>query len=101
MTNRKITDIQMTQLDHTSLRISEFVSRVFPLAKQREIGPDDSLFDNGIIDSMGTLEVIQFLEDEFGIEVSDDEMVDDHFESINRIARLVNAKIAVERRDES
>ncbi|QDV44016.1 D-alanine--poly(phosphoribitol) ligase subunit 2 [Stieleria neptunia] len=83
----------MTQLDRTYSQISEFVSRAFPLAKQREIGPDDSLFDNGIIDSMGTLEVIQFLEDEFGIEVSDEEMVDDHFESINRIARLVNSKL--------
>lgn len=84
----------MTTLDETTARIHEFVTRTFPLAQKREIGIDDSLLDGGIIDSMGTLEVIQFLEDDFGIEVSDEEMVADHFDSIAGIAKLVASKHA-------
>ena len=84
----------MAQLDDTTARIHEFVTRTFPLAKKQNIGVDDSLLDSGIIDSMGTLEVVQFLEDDLGIEVSDDEMVADHFDSIASIARLVESKNA-------
>ena len=82
----------MTQLDETTVRVHQWVNQAFPLAAQRDIGVDDSLLDGGIIDSMGVLEVVQFLEDEYGIEVTDEEMVADHFDSIDNIARFVDSK---------
>jgi acyl carrier protein len=82
----------MTQLDETTVRIHKWVNHAFPAAAQRGVGVADSLLDGGIIDSMGVLEVVQFLEDEFGIAVTDDEMVDDHFDSIQTIARYVESK---------
>lgn len=66
--------------------------RTFPSAQERQLGQHDSLLDNGIIDSLGTLEVVQFLEDEFGVEVTDDEMVADHFDSVHSIAQFVESK---------
>ena len=82
----------MKQLDDTTARIHEWMTKTFPLAQKRELGIDDSLLDSGIIDSMGTLEVVQFLEDDFGIVVSDDEMVADHFDSIQSISKFVASK---------
>ncbi len=84
----------MTQLDDKTAKIHDFITRTFPLAQQRQIGIDDSLLDSGIIDSMGTLELVQFLEDDLGIEVSEEDMVADHFESIATIATLVASKTA-------
>lgn len=84
----------MAAIDDTTVRIRDFVTQNFPLARRGEIGLHDSLLDDGIIDSMGTLEVVEFLEREFEIEVSDDEMVDDHFESIAKIAELVVSKVS-------
>ncbi len=82
------------QLDDTIARILGFVRRTFPLARHRDVGIHDSLLDGGIIDSMGTLEFVQFLEDDFGIEITDDEMVADHFDSIAGVAKLVESKNA-------
>ena len=82
----------MTQLDETTTRVQQWVNINFPLAAKRNLSPGESLLDGGIIDSMGVLEVVQFLEDEYGIEVTDDEMVDDHFDSIDSIARFVDSK---------
>ena len=82
----------MKQTDETTIVIQEWLVNTFALTKERTVGLEDSLLDSGIIDSLGTLEVVQFLEDEFGIEVTDEEMVADHFESINAIARFVESK---------
>ena len=82
----------MTQLEDNIARISQWLASTFPLAAEREIGTHDSLLDSGIIDSMGTLEVVEFLEDQFGIEVSDEEMIADHFDSIDSIAQFVDSK---------
>ena len=82
----------MKQLDENVARIRDWVIENFPLAQKRGIGPNDSLLDSGIIDSLGTLDVVQFLEEEFGFEVSDEEMVADHFDSIHSIAQFVDSK---------
>jgi len=87
----------MTDVDDTSARIHDWVTQTFPLAQERQLGQGDSLWDNGIIDSLGTLEIIQFLEEQFGVQVTDEEMMADHFESIQAIANFVLAK----RRDQS
>jgi len=53
---------------------------------------DDSFMDKGIIDSTGILEVIYFLEDEFGIKVEDDEMVPGNLDTVNNIVAYINNK---------
>lgn len=82
----------MTTFNSTAAKIHEWVTKTFPLAQQREVELHDSLLGSGIIDSLGTLEVVRFLEDEFAIQVTDDEMLADHFESIQAIADLVDSK---------
>lgn len=76
----------------TQARIREFVLSKFPLAKKRALGDGDPLLSHGIIDSLGILEVVTFVESEFGITVADEELVPESFESIASIARFVDAK---------
>ena len=53
---------------------------------------DESFLDKGIIDSTGILEVISFLEEQFGIKVEDSEMMPENLDSVNNIVAFVNAK---------
>ena len=53
---------------------------------------DYGLIDNDVLDSMGIFEVISFLEDHYGIEVEDQDLVPENFESIKAISTLVAAK---------
>lgn len=53
---------------------------------------DVSLMQAGIIDSTGVLELIMFLEEQFGVKVADEEMTPDNLDSVDRIAAFVGRK---------
>jgi len=55
----------------------------------RAPGDDDSLVEGGIIDSTGVMELIEFLESEFGIEVSDEDTVPRNLDTIANLTRFV------------
>lgn len=56
---------------------------------------DDSLVDEGIIDSTGILELIEFLESRFGVEVSEAETVPQNLGSISALTGFVMSKLPV------
>lgn len=51
-----------------------------------------SLMENDLIDSTGVLELVSFLEERFGISLSDAEIVPDNLDSIERIAAFAARK---------
>lgn len=73
-------------------KVRAFVTSNFYVGSQG-IGDDDSLVDSGIVDSTGVLELIVFLEEEFGIEVADGEVVSENLGSIARAAAFVERKL--------
>lgn len=59
--------------------------------------PDDELiFEQGLLDSMGLLFLIDFIKEEFNVEVKDNELVVENFESVNHIASFVCKKLTWE-----
>jgi acyl carrier protein len=52
----------------------------------------DSLLEQGIMDSTGVLELVGFLESQFGIKVVDDELVPENLDSVDRIVAFVGRK---------
>lgn len=75
-------------------RIRGFIGTNFYVPAGEELSDDLSLIDQGLIDSTGVLEVVDFLERSFGVTVADQEMVPDNFGSIRRIAAFVQRKRA-------
>lgn len=72
-------------------RIKEFILGNFLFTDDANaIGNDVSLIGQGVIDSTGILEVIVFLETEFSIKISDEEMTPENFRSIDAIAAFVD-----------
>ena len=53
---------------------------------------DTLIFENSLLDSMGFLFLIDFLKEEFKIEVEDNELVDENFKSINNISEFILKK---------
>jgi acyl carrier protein len=54
---------------------------------------DDSFLDEGIIDSLGVMELVVFVEQEFSIVVLDLEITPENFDSVNKLAEYINKKI--------
>jgi acyl carrier protein len=56
---------------------------------------DVSFLDEGIIDSMGVLELIMFTEETFNISVEDDEIKPENFDSVNKLYDYIQRKTLV------
>ena len=58
------------------------------------LADDESLIDAGILDSVAVFNLVAFLEDRFGIEISDDELSGESWQSLRDIATWVDARLA-------
>lgn len=81
----------MSQNDNSvAERIKNFLANQFPATKN--VGNEDPLLKNGLIDSLGILEVVTFLENEFGITLTDEELLPENFESVHSLSAFVQNK---------
>ena len=53
---------------------------------------DDSFQQRGIVDSTGILELVGHLQERYGIEIDDAELVPDNLDSVTKVARFVERK---------
>ena len=53
---------------------------------------DDSFLEEGIVDSIGVLELVAFVDESFGVEVEDHEVTPDNFDSVNKLTAYVQRK---------
>lgn len=74
-------------------RIVAFILENFPLARKRPLAGDDNILESGIVDSLGILDLVSFLEQEFVIVVADDELIPENFQSVARLTRFVEQKV--------
>jgi acyl carrier protein len=62
------------------------------LGKQ-SLDPDEDLLDQGIIDSLGLLKLVVFIEKTYGIKVMDEEVVPENFQTLNSMVNLIEQKM--------
>lgn len=76
----------------TAAEIEELIRNVAP-----DVGPVDhgaDLIEAEVIDSLGIVQLISFLEEKYGITIDDDDLDPENFRSVARIATFVEAKAA-------
>ncbi len=78
--------------DPVASQIRAFLREHFPSARSHALGEDDQLLANGVLDSLGVLDVVGFLEREFGITVADEDLMPENFETLSRLSRFVAGK---------
>jgi acyl carrier protein len=73
--------------------IMEFIKNQLVREKtMKNIGRGDDLIESGIIDSLGILKLLEFLESKFSIHISDEELIPENFESIESIESFIIRK---------
>ena len=72
--------------------IRQYIVENFPLARKQSIISDGSLLESGVIDSLGVLDLIKFLEEEFKIMVCDEDLRPENFETITTMVAFVQSK---------
>jgi acyl carrier protein len=61
-------------------------------AKEEDLGNDDSFLEQGIIDSTGVLELVEWIEETFDVSVEDEELIPENLDSVNRLAAFIEKK---------
>jgi acyl carrier protein len=84
---------EYTSGNDLNAQIREFILQNFPLARKHQLKNSDALLESGILDSQSVLEVVGFIEEQFSIDVADDELVPENFQNINQIAAFVKSRI--------
>lgn len=74
--------------------IKSFILKEFlPGEDPSALTAETPLMSSGILDSLATLKLITFLEQEFGVKIEAHEADEEHFETIDDIRQLVDSKM--------
>lgn len=79
-------------MDNLKEKIRAFIVENFLFGDDNGLKDDTSFLDEGIIDSTGVLELVTYLEEEFEIQVEDEELIPENLDSINNIAVYLEGK---------
>ena len=71
----------------------KFVMNHFPLARRRSLLDNDLLLGNNVVDSMSILDLVLFVEEEFGVSVDAEDLLPENFQSIVSMSNFVSSKL--------
>ena len=91
--------IRSTQRESSSVadvitEIRAFIKDNFMLDEADAIAEEASFMESHILDSTGFIELIGFIEERYGVQVLDEEMVPENFDSLRNIAGYLGRKRA-------
>lgn len=82
----------------TYIKINETIRHYIAktaLTDHDAIKNDTLIFEQGLLDSMGLLFLIEFINLEFNVEVNDNELSKENFETVNNISSFVYNKLFI------
>jgi acyl carrier protein len=81
---------------NTSETLKRFISTEL-LANRQDLnlGPDDNLLISGLIDSLGVMRLVSFIEDNFGVHVPPEDVTIENFQSISILSAYLESRTQV------
>lgn len=84
----------MGNMNHKRAIRSFLAEKLARKNEQREIKDEENLIAAGIIDSLGIMQLVAFLEESFSMSVKDEDIVPENLESLNAIASYVERTLS-------
>lgn len=80
--------------DHIVDEVKDFISQNILIGVLGDpLSADDSFLQKGVLDSTGVLELVGFLERQYGIACADHEITPENLDTLNAIATFVRRKV--------
>jgi acyl carrier protein len=73
-------------------RVREIILERVPKSRKEGLVNSTQLLTSGLLDSLGILDIVTILEQKFDLTVNDEELVPEHFESIESISAFIKKK---------
>ena len=79
----------MTEIKNS---IKQHISKNILFSEEFAVDDDASFLDNGIIDSLGFMELVAFVEKEYTIKVAPQDLVPENFDSVNKLSKYITSR---------
>lgn len=79
---------------NTIEELKNFLVKARLIKSSQRIDENESLIESGIIDSLGIVELIEYMEDTYGIVVGEEDLVPENFDTLAAIQALISKRIA-------
>ena len=76
-------------MDKTKEKIRAFMIENFLFGEDTDLKDDTSFLEEGIIDSTGVLELIEYLEEEFNIQIDDEDLIPENLDSLSNLEQFI------------
>ncbi|SRR5579872_396742 len=76
-----------------AVQIRNFIAENFLFGSADQIRDEESFLETGLLDSTGVLQLVDFLEERYGIVVENEEVTPDNLDSIERISAYLERKL--------
>ncbi len=73
-------------------RVVNHLHANFPAISQMKLEDDESFLENGVIDSIGMMDLVALLHRDFNINISDDELIPENLDSIASLCAFLHRK---------
>ena len=75
----------------TQTILMDYIKEELLKGRKVDLKPEDDLLSAGILDSLGILQMVAFIEERFGYQVPDEDVVFENFFSIEALASYLKA----------
>ena len=79
-------------MEEITAKLEEYIRKLCEAENDRGVGLVGSLIDTGFLDSVGSMDVIVFVEKTFGVEISQRDLTLYPMNTVNEIATIVGSK---------
>jgi acyl carrier protein len=77
-----------------STHIRQFIAREIMLQDDPSLVTEKTRLIGGVMDSLGLMQFVSYLREEFDLNFDEDEIVPENFRTVTDVERLVNQKLA-------
>ncbi|MER6911893.1 phosphopantetheine-binding protein [Streptomyces sp. NPDC000594] len=89
MHSEAVTDMGNGAVVDTAVTVREYVRANMTALKDAELRDEDNIFEKGFVTSIFAMQLLDFIESTFEVEVPDDRITLQNFSSVNRITAMV------------
>lgn len=70
--------------------LTDYLAKELAIGRAKDIGPDDDLIATGVLDSLGLMQLVLFIERKLSIHVPDEDVVIDNFRTVRILEAYIN-----------
>jgi acyl carrier protein len=69
----------------TQTILIDYITKELSVGRAKQIRPSDNLLETGVLDSLGLMQLVIFIEEKLGVKVPDEDVVIENFSSVDAL----------------